>query len=90
MGGRFLRRSLIAPLTDLALIGQRHDAVERLLEQTELRDELQGILKSMGDLERLASKASSGRINPRELGQVRRGLHAVQAIADCTAGEDAL
>lgn len=90
MGGRFLRRSLIAPLTDLALIGQRHDAVERLLEQTELRDELQGVLKSMGDLERLASKASSGRINPRELGQVRRGLHAVQAIADCTAGEDAL
>ena len=90
MGGRFLRRSLIAPLTDLDQIDQRHAAVQGLLDNTTLRDELLGILQTIGDLERLTSKASSGRINPRELGQVRHGLKSVQAIADCTAGEASL
>ena len=41
-------------------------------------------------MERLASKASSARINPRELVQVRRGLEAVLMIAEVTAGEEAL
>jgi DNA mismatch repair protein MutS len=90
MGGRALRRSLVAPLTDLAAMEARHDAVDRLAEEVSLRHELREILNSVGDLERLTSKASSGRINPREMGHVRQGLHAVQAVADTTAGETAL
>ena len=90
MGGRALRRSLVAPLTDLKAIEARHEAVARLAEEVSLRHDLRGILDSVGDLERLTSKASSGRINPREMGHVRRGLHAVQRVADATAGEDAL
>ena len=90
MGGRALRRALVAPLTDLATLGQRHEAVDRLTEEVALRHELRTILGRVGDLERLTSKASSGRINPRELGHVRRGLHAVQAVADATAGEASL
>ena len=90
MGGRSLRRSLVAPLTDRSAMVARHEAVDRLAEESALRQDVRGILNSVGDLERLTSKASSGRINPRELGHVRRGLHAVQAIADATAGEDAL
>ena len=90
MGGRALRRALVAPLTDLATLGQRHEAVDRLAEEVALRHELRTILGRVGDLERLTSKASSGRINPRELGHVRRGLHAVQAVADATAGEASL
>ena len=90
MGGRALRRALVAPLTNLATLGQRHEAVDRLAEEVALRHELRTILGRVGDLERLTSKASSGRINPRELGHVRRGLHAVQAVADATAGEASL
>ena len=90
MGGRALRRALVAPLTDLAALAQRHEAVDRLAEEVALRHELRTILGRVGDLERLTSKASSGRINPRELGHVRRGLHAVQAVADATAGEVSL
>ena len=90
MGGRALRRALVAPLTDLATLGQRHEAVDRLAEEVALRHELRTILGRVGDLERLTSKASSGRINPRELGHVRRGLRAVQAVADATAGEASL
>jgi len=90
MGGRALRRALVAPLTDLDTLGQRHEAVDRLAEEVALRHELRTILGRVGDLERLTSKASSGRINPRELGHVRQGLHAVQAVADATAGEASL
>ena len=90
MGGRALRRSLVAPLTDLDAIEARHEAVGRLSEEVSLRHDLRQILDRVGDLERLTSKATSGRINPREMGHVRRGLHAVQQVADATAGEEAL
>ena len=90
MGGRALRRALVAPLTSKPDIEMRHVAVDRLTEELSLRHDVRQILKSVGDLERLTSKASSGRINPRELGHIRRGLVAVQEIADLTAGEDAL
>ena len=90
MGARMLRRWLVMPLTDVGRIYERLDAVERLNEQEELRSGFQGVFLSTGDLERLASKASTGRINPRELGQLRKGLECVQAIASLAAGEDAL
>ena len=90
MGARMLRRWLIMPLTDVGRINERLDAVDCLNEQEELRSGFQGVFRSTGDLERLASKASTGRINPRELGQLRKGLECVQAIASLAAGEDAL
>lgn len=90
MGARMLRRWLIMPLTDVGRINERLDAVDCLNEQEELRSGFQGVFRSTGDLERLASKASTGRINPRELGQLRKGLECVQAIATLAAGEDAL
>ena len=90
MGARMLRRWLIMPLTDVGRINERLDDVDCLNEQEELRSGFQGVFRSTGDLERLASKASTGRINPRELGQLRKGLECVQAIASLAAGEDAL
>jgi len=90
MGGRMLRRHLVMPLTDRAAIETRHAAVAALVSATPLRAEIKEILCSVGDLERLASKASSARINPRELVQLKRGLVAVINVADAAAGEEAL
>ena len=90
MGGRALRRWLLMPLTDVVEISQRHDAVANLLSNTELSLELKEILSSVGDLERLASKASAAKINPREMVQLRRGLVAVIETAQAAAGEEAL
>jgi DNA mismatch repair protein MutS len=90
MGARTLRRWLVMPLTNRKEIEARHNAVAALLDDGELRGRLNIILKSVGDLERLASKASSARINPREMVQLRRGLEAVILVAEETAGEDAL
>ena len=88
MGGRMLRRHLVMPLTDRAAIETRHAAVAALVSDTPLRVELKEILCSVGDLERLASKASSARINPRELVQLKRGLVAVINVAEAAAGEE--
>ena len=90
MGGRALRRWLLMPLTDVAEISQRHDAVANLLSNTELSLELKEILSSVGDLERLASKASAAKINPREMVKLTRGLVAVIETAQVAAGEEAL
>ena len=90
MGARCLRRWLVMPLTDVASISQRHEAVDLFLQDEEMCSAIQAHLGSMGDLERLASKASSGRINPRELVQLRAGLRGTQAIAALSAGHDAL
>tara|TARA_Y100000589_G_scaffold332078_1_gene389053 strand:+ start:3504 stop:6110 length:2607 start_codon:yes stop_codon:yes gene_type:complete len=90
MGARMLRKWLVMPLTDRAEIELRHDAVATLLENTDLLRKLSDILKSVGDLERLASKASSAKINPRELVQLRRGIESVIEIAEEAAGEKSL
>ena len=44
----------------------------------------------MGDLERLASKASTGRINPRELAQLRLGIQSAHKIAHAAEGVEPL
>tara|TARA_B110000459_G_scaffold204068_1_gene263953 strand:- start:6925 stop:9582 length:2658 start_codon:yes stop_codon:yes gene_type:complete len=90
MGARMLRRWLIMPLTDKIAIETRHDAVSLLMDHDDLSLNLKEILSGVGDLERLASKASSAKINPRELVQLRRGLQSVIKVADAAAGEEAL
>ena len=90
MGARCLRRWLVMPLTDINQISARHDAVAALLEDTELLFSLRAVLGQAGDLERLVSKASTGRIQPRELAALRRGMHVVHQVADLAAGVEAL
>lgn len=90
MGARMLRRWLIMPLTDKTAIEFRHNAVSLLMDKEELSSNLKIILSGVGDLERLASKASTAKINPRELVQLRRGLEAVIKVAEEAAGEEAL
>jgi DNA mismatch repair protein MutS len=82
MGARLLRRWLLMPLLDQARIAERHDAVGFLLEQTSLRDSLRGLLKSIGDLERLASKVSLEKVNPREMLQLAHSLRRSQELKE--------
>ncbi|MBV41757.1 MAG: DNA mismatch repair protein MutS [Crocinitomicaceae bacterium] len=90
MGARTLRRWLLMPLTDIQAIEQRHDAVDALFEEDELRENMQSLFRGMGDLERLSSKASTGRINPRELAQLRLGIQSAHNIAAAAAGVDSM
>ncbi len=80
LGRRLLERRLAEPLTDLAVLAGWHAGVVAALADRGWRQQLRGILRRIGDLERLAARATSGRIGPAQLGQLGSSLAAVQ---DC-------
>lgn len=92
MGSRLLRRWILMPLKEKEAIEERLNVVDVLVRDAELRQALAGHIKTIGDLERLITKAAVGRINPREMLQLRRSLDAVGEVRRLCAesGSDAL
>ncbi len=92
MGSRLLRRWLLLPLKDLQKIRERQDVVGYFLQFPEFSSILSGHLKAVGDLERLISKVALGKINPRELFQLKRSLDLLEMIRESclTANEPVL
>ena len=82
MGGRALRRMLALPLVDPDSIQCRHLAVEATLNDTESSTLCRERLSSMGDIERMATRLSTGRIGPRELQRLAESLSAVTAVGE--------
>lgn len=80
MGARMLRRRILSPLTDVPAIRRRHDAVEAFVLDEPLREEVRDALKGVGDLERMATRASMGVATPRDLGVVRQALVRTDAL----------
>ncbi|MBI1305766.1 MAG: DNA mismatch repair protein MutS [Bacteroidetes bacterium] len=80
MGGRLLRKWMVLPLKDLSVIRKRLDVVSCFFNQDKLCREFISYLKQIGDLERLVSKISTQRINPRELNQFKKALQNMQKI----------
>ena len=82
MGGRLLKRWLLLPLKDAAVIEERQNAVTYFLDHPEFSSIVENHLKQVGDLERLISKVALGKISPREVQQLRRALEMVQAVRE--------
>lgn len=80
MGSRLLKRWVLMPLKDIPAIEERLGVVDTLLREGELRQHLQHSVREIGDLERLITKAAVGRINPREMLQLKRALDAVGQV----------
>ncbi|SMD42923.1 DNA mismatch repair protein MutS [Aquiflexum balticum DSM 16537] len=74
MGSRMMRKWLVLPLKEKELIEERLRVVEYFFEEEELREGILANLKQIGDLERLISKVAVGRINPREMNQLKKAL----------------
>lgn len=74
LGSRLLADWLASPLTDLAAITQRQDAVERLMRDDTLRQQLRDHLKGVYDLERLLARVITGRASPRDLSFIAQTL----------------
>ena len=85
MGARLLKRWLVFPLQSLDQINNRLNAVSNLLEDNTTSNELGELIESCGDLERLASKLSTRKIQPRELVQLAKSLEAVTTIKSILA-----
>lgn len=80
MGGRMMKRWISLPLKDIDMLNDRLDVVEFIIRDESFRELLEGYIKDCGDLERLLSKAAVGKVNPREVGQIRRALIACGEI----------
>ena len=71
MGGRLLARTLMQPLRDTALLDQRLDAIEILLNGYH-EAPIRLILKEISDIERVLSRIALGSARPRDLVQLRQ------------------
>ena len=89
MGARLLRRWLLFPLKDPAAINRRLDVVEYFFKHPDERDQMVEQLEHVGDLERLISKVAVGRVNPREMNQLKSALSAIEPIKQlCLDADD--
>lgn len=82
MGARLLRKWMVLPLKDKALIQERLDTVEFFKNNQEIIEQISTLLKPIGDLERLISKVAVRRISPREMVQLKKALKQLDPIKE--------
>lgn len=80
MGGRMLKQWLKYPLMDMDSINRRLDAVQEAGEHRGTSNAVRNALKSVADLERLASKISLGQATARDLVALKRSLFRLPEI----------
>ncbi|WP_420406439.1 DNA mismatch repair protein MutS [Nisaea sp.] len=89
-GGRLLAQRLSAPVTDVAEISRRLDAVAHFREGERLRGEIRDTLRALPDVERALSRLALGRGGPRDLAAIRDGLSGTGPLRDQLARADAM
>ena len=75
-GSRLLAQRLAAPLTDPNEIAHRLDAVSAFVNDSAMRSDLRGTLKTVPDLARALARIVIGRGGPRDLAAIRDGICA--------------
>lgn len=88
MGARMMKRWIAFPLKNLKPIVERQTVVEHFFKNTELKILLEQQITLIGDLERLISKVAVGRINPREVVQLKIALKAIEPIKQACMQSD--
>lgn len=82
MGGRLLRRRMILPLKNVDEINRRLSLIEFFNNEDFLKFEIQNLLKSISDLDRLMGKLAAEKLSPKELGYLRQSLFAIKEIKE--------
>src|SRR5213594_4251685 len=80
MGARLLRQWLLRPLLDPLAIATRQTAIGALVEAPAERARLAALLRRIGDLERLTSRATLGQAHARDLVGLRACLAPLPEI----------
>ncbi len=86
MGARLLHSWLTFPLMDLKGIRKRHDAVESLFRDAELRGRLTSLLPAAGDMGRLIGRVAQRKALPREMRQLMRGAECALVLKEMLEG----
>ena len=87
MGARMLRTWLAMPVMDLQELESRYAVVQHFIDNGDDLLRLQTMLGDIGDLERIISRAAAGKIMPREVMQLRRGLGQAAPIMQLCGGK---
>lgn len=87
MGSRLLRGWLAMPSLDLNELNARYDIVGHFADNGELLNEVQCHISNIGDLDRIISRAATGKIMPREVLQLGRGLAQFDPIRKLCSGQ---
>ncbi len=82
MGSRLLKRWMVLPLKTKSEIEERLSVVDYLVNKIDDAEDISIKIKQIGDLERLIGKAAVGRINPKEVVQVKRALKNIAPIKE--------
>lgn len=80
MGARMLREWISMPLKNVSEIDKRLSGVRFIVANPSIREEIEHRLSKVGDMERIISRAAAGKISPREIVQLKRGLDEVEPI----------
>ena len=88
MGARMLRNWLAMPVMDLQELEDRYAVVQCFVDAQDDLGRLQAMIGDIGDLERIISRAAAGKIAPREVMQLRRGLSQTKPITDLCARQN--
>lgn len=86
MGARLLRRWLVLPLKDVVDINERLNIVEHLVNEPDAKEELISQIRQMGDVERIVSRVSAGKVTPREMLQLRLALESTESVKTICRG----
>ena len=86
MGARMLRTWLSMPVMDLNELDRRHSIVQYFVDSQDDLRTLQSYVGDIGDLERIISRAAAGKIMPREVMQLKRGLGQTDPIVKLCQG----
>ena len=82
MGSRFLKNSILNPLTDKKELERRYDLVSLLSTEFIIRDDLIKALDQVYDLERLVGRITYGNLNAKDLLQLKNSLYQLPIIND--------
>jgi DNA mismatch repair protein MutS len=88
MGSRMLKKWMVLPLKSVAAVEERLTVVEGITQHETLGEALEKHLTHITDLERLISKVAVGRINPREMLQLKRSLQHTAPVKELLASSD--
>ena len=87
MGARLLRTWLSMPVMDLQELEDRYSVVGHFTVRQDDLMRLQTMIGDIGDLERIISRAAAGKIMPREVMQLKRGLGQTAPISKLCTGQ---
>ena len=79
-GGRLLRSWLAMPLKSQEEIERRQGVVQYFADFEQKREAVRELVSQVGDLERIVARAAAGKIMPKEVMQLLRGLSIMEPL----------